>query len=90
MGDYKPDAVILLDISTKTSMKRRADANGDPFDKENINYFNKIVAGYRKMAKSAWGRLNWYVVDGEPSVEEVSESVAKVLEKIFSRKLDRL
>lgn len=90
MGKYKPDAVILLEISTKTSMKRRADANGDPFDKENVRYFNKIVAGYRKMAKTKWGGLKWYVVDGEPSVKAVSESVAKVFERIFSRKLDRL
>jgi dTMP kinase len=90
MGKYKPDAVILLDVSTKTSMKRRADSNGDPFDKETVEYFNKIVNGYKQMAKKRWGGLRWYVVDGESSVDEVAESVAKVLEKIYSRKLDRI
>lgn len=90
MGKTKPDAVILLDVSAETSMKRRVDTKGDPFDKEDKKYFQKIVNGYREMAKKRWGGLKWYVVDGEPSVKEVSESVVKVFEKIFSRKLDRL
>ena len=90
MGKTKPDAVILLDVSVRTSMERRKDANGDPFDKEDRKYFRKIINGYLKMAKKKWGGLKWYIVDGEPSIREVSESVAKVFEKIFSRKLDRL
>ena len=90
MGKTKPDAVILLDVSAGTSMERRKDANGDPFDKEDKKYFQRIISGYRKMAKTKWGGLKWYVVDGEPSVKEVSESVVRVFEKIFSRKLDRL
>lgn len=90
MGQAKPDAVILLDVSAETSMERRKDTNGDPFDKEDKKYFQKIINGYREMAKKRWGGLKWYVVDGEPSVKEVSESVVKVFEKIFSRKLDRL
>jgi len=90
MGQAKPDAVILLDVSVETSMERRKDINGDPFDKKDKKYFQKIINGYREMAKKRWGGLKWYVVDGEPSVKEVSESATKVLEKIFSRKLDRL
>lgn len=90
MGQAKPDAVILLDISVETSMERRKDTNGDPYDKEDKKYFQKIVDGYREMAKKKWGGLKWYVVDGEPPIKEVSESVAKVLEKIFPKKLNRL
>lgn len=90
MGQAKPDAVILLDVSVETSMERRKDTKGDPFDKEDKKYFQKIINGYREMAREKWGGLKWYVVDGEPSIKEVSESVAKVFEKIFSRKLNRL
>lgn len=89
MGDYKPDAVILLDVSAKTSMERRSNPNGDPFDKEGFSYFEKIVAGYREMAANCWGDLNWYLVDGEPKVEIVSEKVAEVLESIFKTRLNR-
>ena len=41
------------------------------------------------MAQVGWGGLNWYVVNGEPKPEIVSESVAKVLEAIFEKKLQR-
>ncbi len=90
LGDYKPDAVILLDVSRETSMFRRGkDVNGDPFDKETPEYFDRLIAGYREMARIGWGGLSWYVVNGEPIPEIVSESVAKVLEEIFGTKLQR-
>ncbi len=90
LGRYKPDAVILIDISKETSMRRRGkDLNGDPFDKESPEYFDRLIAGYREMAKTGWGGLTWYKVDGEPSCEIVSESMAKILEDIFETKLQR-
>ena len=90
LGKYKPDAVLLLDISYNTSKDRRGgNINGDPFDKESPEYFDRLIAGYREMAKIGWGGLNWFVVDGEPKPEVVSESVAKVLEDIFETKLQR-
>jgi len=90
LGNYKPDAVVLLDISRETSMFRRGkDVDGDPFDKETPEYFDRLIAGYREMAKTGWGGLNWFVVDAEPRLEIVSESVARVLEDIFEKKLQR-
>lgn len=90
VGRYKPDAVILLDISPEASMKRRENPDGDPYDKESVEFFERVIAGYRKMAKTNWGRLNWYMVDGEPEPEVVAEAVVQVLENIFSRKLNRV
>lgn len=90
MGKYKPDAVVFIDISKETSAERRGkNVNGDPFDKESSEYFDRLIAGYREMASTGWGNLNWYKVDGEKSPESVSESIAKVLEGIFDRKLLR-
>lgn len=90
MGNHKPDAIVLLDISGETSRKRRGkDVNGDPFDRETPEYLEKLVAGYREMANIGWGGLSWYRVDGEPRPEIVSESIAKVLEEIFETKLQR-
>lgn len=87
MGDTKPDAVILLDVSAEISMKRRSDPNGDPFDKEDKKYFQKIIDGYREMAKKGWGGLKWYKINGEPERKVVSESIRLVLEKILNKKL---
>lgn len=90
MGKYKPDAVIFIDISKETSAERRGkNVNGDPFDKESSEYFDRLIAGYREMAGTGWGNLNWYKVDGEKSPQSVSESIAKVLEEVFDRKLQR-
>ncbi len=89
MGKTKPDAIILLDVSVETSMERRKNPNGDPFDKEDKIYFQKIISGYREMARKKWGGLKWYVVDGEPNPNIVSESVVRVLEGIFQKKLHR-
>lgn len=90
MGSFKPDAVLLLDISGQTSRVRRGkDVMGDPFDRETPEYLERVVAGYREMAATSWGNLNWFKVDGEPSPEVVSESIAKVLEDIFESKLRR-
>ncbi|MBI4157864.1 dTMP kinase [Candidatus Woesebacteria bacterium] len=90
MGKYKPDAVVLLDISAGTSQKRRwGDVNGDPFDRETPEYLDRLVAGYREMAQIGWGGLPWFVVNGESEPMAVSESMAKVLEDIFEKKLQR-
>lgn len=89
MGDIRPDGVILLDISTQTSMSRRANPEGDPFDMQQEEYFNRVIVGYREMAEIGWDGLKWYRINGEQSPNTVSESVAVALENIFSRCLDR-
>ena len=86
MEGVKPDAVILLDISPETSIKRRAaETNGDPFDKQNEDYFIRLIAGYREMAQEGWGDLKWYMVNGEGTIEEVQARVSEVLTQIFEK-----
>lgn len=87
MGKMKPDAVILLDVSADIAMKRRADPNGDPFDKEDKKYFQKIIDGYREMAKKGWGGLKWYKINGEPDKKIVSNDIKLILSKILNKKL---
>jgi len=86
MEGVKPDAVILLDISPETSIKRRAaETNGDPFDKQNEDYFIRLIAGYREMAQEGWGDLKWYMVNGEGTIEEVQARISEVLTQIFEK-----
>lgn len=89
IGDVRPDGVILLDISTQTSMSRRANPEGDPFDMQQKEYFDRVIAGYREMAENGWGGLKWYRINGEQSPNTVSKSVAVALEDIFCRQLVR-
>lgn len=46
----------------------------------------RLVLGYRRMASESWGNLRWYKVDGEGTIEEVSQSVAEVLREILEIK----
>ncbi len=87
MQGVKPDVVILLDISAETSIKRRVGGNeGDPFDAQGREYLERLILAYRKMAKTNWGDLRWFVVDGEGSIEKVHKKIAKLLRNIFALK----
>lgn len=87
---FKPDAVVLLDVSAKVAIARlKKEGNDDPFDRANIEYFERVVAGYREMAGTAWGDLRWYVINGERGIAEVSQSVKGVLENILETKLQQ-
>lgn len=89
MKEYKPDAVILLDIDAEASISRRGqDTQGDPFDKEGREYLDRLIAGYRQMARENWGGLKWYTVDGKGNPEEVTKLLAPVLYEIFNIKPD--
>jgi len=84
MEGAKPDAVVFLNISPETSIKRRAaETNGDPFDKQGEGYLRRLIAGYRRMAQESWGDLKWYMVNGEGTIEEVQSRVSEVLSRIF-------
>ena len=83
-GGFKPDAIILLRVSEKTAIKRKSkDKEGDPFDNEGLDYFKRLVKGYDNMAKNNWRGINWYLVDGEKKVEDVSKSINDILEIIL-------
>lgn len=83
---FVPDAVILLRVSAKVAMERKSDKEGEPFDSEGSEYFQRIVDGYDDMAKNRWRGISWYVVDGEKSVDEVSKAINAILDKVMYRK----
>jgi len=83
IGKYKPDLVILLDVSLKTALMRNsANKEGDPFDYLSKKFFQKVINGYRKMAKEGWGGVKWEVIDAENSIEDVFRIVRKSIDKI--------
>lgn len=90
LDGFKPDGVLYLDISRETALTRLSEEiteNDDPFDRERADYFDRLIAGYRTMADEGWGGLNWYFVNGEPEIVEVSKSIKDNLEKILDTEL---
>lgn len=85
MGDYMPNAIILVDTSAEVAMSRSIDKgdNHDPYDRQQLVYFKDVVDGYRKMAQMHWGNIPWYVVDGEKGIVEVAETIKGFLNEIM-------
>lgn len=84
MVDHKPDAIILFDITIDTLKERsREDDGGDPFDSETEAYSQKLIEGYKKLAKENWSGVKWYVIDGNGNEEEVFGQIKECLEEIF-------
>ena len=84
MGEYKPDGIILLDISLEKAIQRKgADEDDDPYDKLGIEYFRKVAQGYQDMADTNWSNVPWHVIDGERSVGDVAQDVQDVIKEIL-------
>lgn len=84
MGEYKPNAIFLLDVSVETSMARNSkNKDGDPFDDEGKEYFSRVIEGYREMASNNWSGVPWYIIDAEQSIEEVQGNVQDILKEVI-------
>lgn len=82
----KPDLVILQDISTETSVKRKHGEKKslDRYE-EDKEFLSKVRERYLKLAKDGVYAKEWVVIDGEQSIEKVAEEIKKlVLERMGS------
>jgi dTMP kinase len=85
VGEYKPNGVILLDVQTVVAKTRNAIKNErDPYDEEELSYFQKVVDGYKDMAQKNWGDVPWFVINGELSEDEVEVQVKDCLRTIMA------
>lgn len=85
-GLIYPDAVILLDINLSTYKNRMCNrgTDGDPFDEADEGYTNKLINGYKKLARNNWpNNTKWYSIDGNSPQNEVWEQVKSTVNKIW-------
>lgn len=88
LDDYNPDAIFFLDIEATTALSRFSAENAnDPFDRTGLDYTRRVVSGYREMARTKWRGINWYTINGELEVNEVSMEVKAALEDVLNKKL---
>lgn len=66
------DMVIVINVSVDTSLKRSEGEKKDVYEK-NRSFLENVRKSYLNLAK----RLNWTVIDGEESIEEVADKVWK-------------
>jgi dTMP kinase len=76
-GLPKPDLVIVIDIKTKTLVKRSKNGIIDTFEKD-LKLIRKVKKNYRILAKE----FNWHIINGENSVNDVNDEVLQIVKKI--------
>ena len=79
LGNVMPDRVIYFDISPQEAMNRlkKKKQAADRFEKENIQFFEKLSLGYRNSINK--NPAHYVVIDAQKTPQKVYESVKKVL-----------
>ncbi len=84
VGNAMPDLTFILDVPTKVSLariKQRASDLPDRMERENIEFYEKVRAGYLLLAKSLPSRV--VVIDGTQSEEAVAKKIWADAQKVL-------
>jgi len=79
-GIRKPDLAIFLDVTPGTSLERKFKEKNSLDRNESDREFLEKVSKFYKALIEKQVFCKWAVLDGEKSIEEVSEEIRKLLE----------
>ena len=80
-GGLRPELTILLDISIEDGLARKSGEKLDRFEKEAIDFHDKVRKGYLEMADEEPER--WLVIDAMQSREEISDSIRRRIQTLL-------
>lgn len=80
-GNLEPDITFLIDIDYKENIKRREVIKKvhDRIEQKQINYYRKVIKGYRTLAKLH--KKRFLIIEGNKSIEDIKKDVVKILIK---------
>ena len=80
----KPDICIYIKISAETSFNRKMKEKGGNLDRheDNKKFLSAVADGYEKEAADNTF-CDWIIIDGEKSIEDVSNQIVEILNKKF-------
>jgi dTMP kinase len=82
-GSLVPGLTILLDASLEITAERRQKRGlTDRFEKEKVDFFIRVQAKYREIARRNPGRVKW--VDAADPIEVVQRNLAGILAKFVN------
>ncbi len=85
-GNFRPDLTILLNCDVKKGMQRVAKrGKRDRFEKERLEFFEKVQQTYLQLAKNNPQRFE--VIDADQTVDEVAARIHKTVNTRFSQLL---
>ena len=77
-GLPKADLVVVIDIRTKTLVRRSRNDTTDTFEQD-LDLIRKVRRNYKMLAK----KFSWHIIDGEDSVNIVNVQVLELVGKIM-------
>lgn len=68
-----PDRVYFIDTDVKTALKRASDTTGDKFEKYEVDFYKKVVAGYKEAGRLL--KKVWVSIDGSGTVDDIHNKI---------------
>ena len=85
VGEAQPELTLLLDLPVKTGFERlqirNAGAEGDRFEREALDFHERVRAGYQAIAARSPERFR--IVDAQATPETVEQSIWEHLQDVF-------
>lgn len=75
IGGHWPELVVLLDVHLDAMTARLSGRELDRFERESVEFFERVTAGFREMAAADPQR--WLVIDGDNDIDEVARDVRR-------------
>lgn len=79
----KPDLTILLDVDTKTGLRRAKVKGADRMERKSVSYHRRVRSGYLKIAKKEPKRIK--IVKVRDTIEKTRKIVRCKLERVIQR-----
>jgi dTMP kinase len=73
----RPDLTFLLDVPPDTGLKRKRERANDRFEKEAMDFHQKVREGFLKLAGEEPGR--WTVIDSTLSRDEIASIIWEIV-----------
>jgi dTMP kinase len=80
----KPNLTILLDIEPNTGLARKFGATRQNFEKEVIDFHERVRKGYLKLVEAEPQR--WLVIDATKRIEDIANIIWQRVSKMLPRK----
>ena len=78
-GDLRPDLTLVLDIPVEQGLARASErSEPDRFERERIDFFQKVRACYQSLARSAPARYR--VIDASQKLDDVASDIRESLD----------
>ena len=81
LDNFLPSKTFLLLLSSKEILKRlRLRKKSNKYDKQYLDFHNKIINGYKKIFKN---NKRFILIDAEKSFEEIQQLLREKITKII-------